>query len=531
MAAASAQPAAQNQRRRLLANVVAGAGQAFVSGVVLFVLYRILLGRLGTEQIGAWSLLMAWFALPRLADLGLPGGMVRFGAAASAAGDTERVLAVLTRGVLVACVLTALGSGITAIALDAYAPAFLVHQPNVGRLLMLGGLVAWLSCVAVVVRAGLDALQRVDLRHGTLVLQNVLLLCGVCLLVEDGGLEGLLVAQALASGTAVAVTSWMLLRELHRRRGQVVPDIKREIQSGVMRPLLTYGLPFQVTTITGFLIEPLVKLMLGQNAGLTSVAWYEMASRMIGQARAVAVNALEALVPHVAAFSNAERRSKLVDDYRRSFTLNLAFATLGISLFLANLPLIGWLWIGYDEPLFLSFAALLTLGWWVTALAVPAYFVAQGIGVQRWNVLAHATIAVANVLFAMVLGTWWGSFGVIGGCVLATVIGNAVVILGLQREMRGITGQAVIAVIPSGYLLVVGLAILPLVYVWQWSPSRPVLLLISLAVTLVVVVANGSVGGGWRHLAWIMDRLRMRSTGRRVDAEYGDGITRRHDGA
>ncbi len=519
MAAAVVQLAGYNQQRRLLTNVVAGAGQALVSGVVLFVLYRVLLDRLGAEQIGAWSLLMAWFALPRLADLGLPGGMVRLGAAASAAGDMQRVLAVLTRGVLLACVLTAIGSGITAIALGAYAPAFLARQPDVGCLLLLGGLVAWLSCIAVAVRAGLDALQRVDLRHGTLVFQNVLLLGGVCLLVDGKGFEGLLLAQALASGAALAVTTWMLLHELRRRRHQAVLCTKIESQGSVMRPLLVYGFPFQVTTITGFLIEPVVKLMLGQIAGLTSVAWYEMASRMIGQARAVAVNALEALVPHVAALSDAERRSKLVDDYRRSFILNLAFATLGISLFLANLPLIGWLWIGYDEPLFLSFAALLTLGWWVTALAVPAYFVAQGIGVQRWNVLAHVIIALANILFAAVLGAWWGSIGVIAGCVLATVIGNAVVIIGLQREMRGITGQSVIAVIPSGYLLVAGLAILPLVYVWQWSPSRPVLLLISFAATFLVVVANGLVGGGWRHFVWILDRLRMRSTGRRVDAE------------
>ena len=502
--------------RRLLVNVAAGAGQALISGIVLFVLYRVLLERLGAEQIGAWSLMMAWFALPRLADLGLPGGMVRFGAVAMAAGDRARVIAVIGWGVLAVCLLTAIGALATALALGAYAPAFLMHQPGSGRLLVWGSLIAWLACITVVIRSGLDALQRVDLRHGTLVLQNVLLLACSCALVRDGNLEGLLLAQLISSGAAVAVTAWALLRELRRNReeGPVRADVIAS--GGVMRSLLSYGLPFQVTTITGFLIEPLVKLLLSPIGGLAAVAWYEMASRLIGQARSLAVNALEALVPHIASFTAAERQSQIADEYRRSFAFNLAFATLGVALFLASLPFIAWLWIGRDEPLFLGFAALLALAWWVSALAVPAYFIAQGIGVQRWNVWAHTGIAVTNGVFGVLLGAWYGSIGVVSGVVLATVVGNAVLIVGFHRELRKVTGQVVSGAIPWGYVLAVAVAMLPLIHAWHWTPAPVWLLIASLATCVVVGLVVASVDGNFGRFKGVVGRLWRMSTGRQI---------------
>jgi O-antigen/teichoic acid export membrane protein len=489
--------APRSGRRRLLANAMAGAGQALLSGIALFALYRILLDRLGGEGVGAWSLLLAWFALARLADLGLPGGMVRFGAVAMGAGDSAHATSVIVRGVVVAGLLTAVGALLVAGAVIACAPGFLMRRPEALQLIAWAGLATWLSCLSAAIRAGLDAMQRVDLRHGMLLLQNLLLLGGVVLIVEKDGILGALQAQAFATGAAVAVTAMILVHEMRKRRARSPSPGHDRTFPGLMRALLGYGLPFQVTTICGFLVDPLVKVLLGHFADLSAVAWFEMASRLVGQARAVAISALEALVPHIAAFTPDEQRQRLVEDYRLAFRANLIFTSAGVAMLLANLPLIGHLWIGHQEPAFVNFAALLILGWWVSALAAPAYFVAQGIGVQRWNVLAHATIAVANAALGCLLGLYWGGTGVVCGSVLATVLGNILVISGAHRELLRLGGPPVDLPIPVVHVLALALAALPLVHAWGWSSELmeriAVALLACCAAMAVIIFSGGSL--------------------------------------
>ena len=132
MSESVAKPAA----RRLLTNASAGAAQALISGLVLFGLYRVLLARLGAEQVGVWSLLMAWLSLVRIADLGLPGAIVRFLAPLFASGDKAHGTRLLIRNVLAACALTALSSTLAAALLMRTSPVFLAHQTNHGQLIL-----------------------------------------------------------------------------------------------------------------------------------------------------------------------------------------------------------------------------------------------------------------------------------------------------------------------------------------------------------------------------------------------------------
>ena len=162
--------------------------------------------------------------------------------------------------------------------------------------------------MAVAIRSGLDALQRVDLRQGTLVIQNLLLLVAAVGLVDRRGLAGLMLAQVIASVGTVVITAWALLRELRR---QPQPPGQTATPAGSLRRLLAYGVPFQLSTMSGLMLDPLAKLFLGHFADLAAVTWYEMASKLITQVRQVLVNAVESLVPHVAALDETQRRSTL----------------------------------------------------------------------------------------------------------------------------------------------------------------------------------------------------------------------------
>ena len=62
---------------RLGRNATWAVGEVVISGLVLFLLYRIVVATLGVEALGVWSLVMATTSLARFADLGAAAGLAR----------------------------------------------------------------------------------------------------------------------------------------------------------------------------------------------------------------------------------------------------------------------------------------------------------------------------------------------------------------------------------------------------------------------------------------------------------------------
>ncbi len=59
-----------NVKRRVLTNAAMATGQAVIVGIALFVLFRFLLGTIGIEKVGIWSLVLAVTNVTRISELG-----------------------------------------------------------------------------------------------------------------------------------------------------------------------------------------------------------------------------------------------------------------------------------------------------------------------------------------------------------------------------------------------------------------------------------------------------------------------------
>jgi O-antigen/teichoic acid export membrane protein len=64
--------------RRIFSNAALSVLQTGISAILLFFLYRYLLVRLGPEQLGVWSVVLASTSVARLSDMGFSGAVVRF---------------------------------------------------------------------------------------------------------------------------------------------------------------------------------------------------------------------------------------------------------------------------------------------------------------------------------------------------------------------------------------------------------------------------------------------------------------------
>jgi O-antigen/teichoic acid export membrane protein len=94
------------QKRLILTNAIFSVAQVLVIGGTLFFLYRFLIGTIGIERVGIWSLVLATTSVANIANLGLSGSIVKFVARYNAQNDHKTVSdAIQTASVSIAVVI------------------------------------------------------------------------------------------------------------------------------------------------------------------------------------------------------------------------------------------------------------------------------------------------------------------------------------------------------------------------------------------------------------------------------------------
>lgn len=401
-------------------NVIATVSQVLISGIVFFVLYRYLYGRLGVEQIGVWSLVLAATSVSRIGDLGLSAGVVKFVAQALGRGDTQRAADVvqtvaLTLGVFMA-VLLAVGYPLFVLALNYFIPAHGV--PIALSILHYALMSLWVMVIVSVFSGGLDGCLRMDLRSLLMGLSHLVYLGLTILLVPKFGLEGVAMAQLIQSIGLMIITWWILRRQL-----RVLPLIPLHWKYSVLKAMIGYGVNFQVITVMNMLFEPVVKVLMSKFGGLEALGYYEMANKLILQGRGLIVEASRVMVPAIATLQKhdaAKATELFITSYRMTFYVAVLFYGL-LGIFITA---ISMLWLGHYQAMFIQFALLLNLGWFANTLIGPAYFSNLGSGKLRTNMISHIIMGLCSPFLGYSLGMNYSGIGVVISTVFSLIAGS-----------------------------------------------------------------------------------------------------------
>jgi O-antigen/teichoic acid export membrane protein len=479
--------------RRVVANAAWSVLQVAVNGGLYLVLYRFLYRTIGVEQLGVWSLVLAWTSVNNVASLGLGGGTLYFIPKYLARGDRPYVTEIVETTTLTTAALIALG--------------LLLFYPFVR--LILGVVIAepdllsqavsivpyafasvWLSTTANLVYSSIDGFQRVDLRNQLLIAGAVTFLGAAFVLVPGRGLVGLAQAQLLQA-VVVLVGSWVVLRRLLPE----LPWLPRRWSRRAFSEVIGYSLRFQAITVTQLLFEPLTKSMLAAFGTVSLTGYFEMANRLAVQLRAFIVTAHTALLPTLTEISETTP-GRLRGIYETSVRLMTFLLALLLPLLVMLAPLVSRFWLGSYEPVFIVFAMLLFAGWFGTLAGNPAYVGYMGSGALRWVVRSHVAQAVLNVVLGVALGAAYGGVGVVVGFVVALLAGSVMVAVAYSRE-HGSGGWSAVsadtAVLAVAALAAMGAAV-AVTYRWSDTAGPWTLLAVCLALYAAVTVAPA-----WRH--------------------------------
>ena len=420
------------QTQRIFKNARMAILQVLVTGLTLFFLYRFLLDTIGVELLGVWSLVLATTSIVRFGNLGLSGSVVKFVAKYVARRELMLAANVIETAVI------SLGGVFFALLIIAY-PALSrileagLPSDNLGDALSLlpFALVSfWIAVVTGTLQGGLDGCQRIDLRSMLSIAAGLLNLIFAVIFVQAYGFIGLGYAQVLQA-VLILISSWIVLR----RELRDLPLFPCRWRRGLFVEMLRYGVNFQLITVAVLLNEPATKWLMSYFGGLAMTGYYEMASRMVTQFRAVLVAANQVLVPVIASLEETDpKQGSLM--YTRAFRLMLFFSLPYYAAIIVAIPLVSHLWIGTYEANFVRFSMLLVSGAFINTLGVPAYFSYLGKGRLRWNMLGHIIIAMLNVGLGALLGMFYGGVGVVVGSVLALIAGSSIIVIAYHLEEK-----------------------------------------------------------------------------------------------
>lgn len=418
------------RKNRLLVNSTFSVVQVLAIGLSYFLLYTLVLRKLGPVKLGTWSLILSTSSVANIASLGISSSLVKYVASYSKAVDAEKINNLIRTG-LIAIAMLMSAICVFLLAAGYYLLPLVLPQEELqeGLLLLPFSLFSlFLNGINGIFLSTIDGLHYSSFRSIIYTISSVFFLVFGYFLLNDYGLIGIAVAQVAQAGIILLISGTGL--KLLFKKFHLWP---LRWDSPTFKLIVNYSLNFQAIGIAQLFYDPTTKFLLSKYGNLSFVGFYEIASRLVVQIRSLIVSANQIIVP---AISQRIKKNTSVSDplykkvYDIVFLLTIPTAVL---LFLSSSS-ISFYWFGYYENYFIYSFVFLTVGYFINLLSVPAYFSGMGIGNLKGNLVSQLTIAIINAVAGFVLGYFFGGWGVVIAWTFAIAVGGIITVIYYHSE-------------------------------------------------------------------------------------------------
>ena len=419
-------------KHKIAINGLVSMFQVFLSGSMLFFIYRFLIKHIGMEEFGLWSIIMTTTSFAKLSEIGMSGRVTKFVSMHIANKKEDQACDVIQTSVLTIAVM--MGSVIL-IAYPISDEILKIAIPLNGmtrakELLPYAMVSLWLGSLAGAVQAGLDGCQHIVSKNIILMITNIIFMISLLLLVPTYGILGVAIGQIIQT-LLVLLISWVVLRKYLLG----LPIIVNRWSLLIFKQIFKYSFNFQINSIASLLFEPISKIFMSKYGGLSSVGYYEIASQYILKLRSLLISANQVIVPATAELN--EKSPELVRNlYLKSFRFVAYLSTIYYVGIIICSPIVSIFWLDGVNSQFLIFVSILTFGWWINNLSAPAYFINLGTGQMNGNTVLHILGGILNLLLCMFLGPLYGGTGIVLAAMIALLIASISLLLITHYEYK-----------------------------------------------------------------------------------------------
>jgi O-antigen/teichoic acid export membrane protein len=468
----------------LFRNTLAQTSSTLVGYLFSFILAPVMISRLGLDQFGVWAVTGAFASYAGLLDLGVGRSLSRFIAIYDAEGESGRIRECIGLGLIVVT-----GVGLVALAIAAAAASLLHDQLGVistDEMRIVG-----MASVAIWTLGGyFGVLNAVGIGRREMVAPNVAILVGSAInfafslaaLLLSPHLAPYAAANAAASVVAL-IPGYLALRRVWDAPYASLPSRR------LSREVIGFSLKNQVGWLAELVNFQTDKVVIAVTVDVHAAAIYEIASRVVMGVRSAAILSVSAMIPTAAARIAAEGGHVVLEMFHRytQRSCSVSFPLFVAASVSAPFLLVAWLGDAPGESALL--VPFLTLAYLFNLTTGAGSTIAIAAGHPGMVSLNAILVAILNVILTVALAPIFGIWGVVGGTVVALVIGSVAFNFRVLRLFRIPWSEFLASIVPSG-ALAFGLAIPPAALAIavgvpssRWSAA--LLLLVSLTIYVV----------------------------------------------
>jgi len=426
-----------------LGKFIANFGYGGARGVVLLVntvvLTPILIFGLGKEWFAILALVTPFlrYGFNGVFDLGLGTGLVRFFSRHFASADYESMNRYFASGLILYVLV-----GASLLVLFRLASHLIVTSVlGVGtRMQATAEVVLWqlLWVYALLLLSNpffalLMGIQKVHLSHVVGTVSLLVEFVGTLILIPFGiTISRVILVYAIGAALSALFCCILAYRSF--------PQLRMSLAS-ISRPsivnLVFYGGRWSVTVSTSLLSPLIDKLILARFVGLSSVAIYEAAGKLVEILKRTTQLLLLPVFPMAGAIVPTQSEKETQEFYRKIFRVNLVIDA-GLYLIPAALTFdIMRVWLGPElsKPAGWAFLILAVTGFGL-ALVTPAALIMAGTGKMRLLVTTGLGALSLNIFLNMMLAKRFGFWGLLAGTALIYSGQSIYILASLERRKQ-----------------------------------------------------------------------------------------------
>ncbi len=393
---------------QLKKNVASGAVLSCFDTLAGFIAYPFYLKILGAEQYGLWATVSVVLVFCRLGQFGIDTAITRYVAAEYGRKNLKAVTEYISTSFYILIVPSVVIIGILGF-FSTHIAGFLnadrAAAAEVGRLIFLMGFLSMLGLFVNVIRGVVAGIGRMDVANYVSAVGRISQVAfALILLVIGSGIWGLYFGFLLSY--VLRLTVWVLmLKYTYRLHIFELRAFRRK----KLAELLKYGGGLTTASVGNMLVMPFNKLIIARYVGLSEVAYYQIANRVITSLRGVFVQGLQALLPRISeikgkAAETLESIEKIAAIRRKGmlFVLLCACPMFALIFVFAHPLLRIWLGEGFETQIAVA-TRILIIGWLANILTSPDYFTFLGIGRVKNIVGATWLKTATNIIPILVM--------------------------------------------------------------------------------------------------------------------------------
>jgi O-antigen/teichoic acid export membrane protein len=395
---------------RLSFNVLTNIFTTLLNAFCGFIILPFLIGQLGRETYGFWTLIVASVGYFLVLDIGLSGAIGRLIAAHRATDDIRAINTVLSTTLILLCGVSVVVFVLSFLLQFPFFWLFDVPEPqkaDIARTLLVMGFGSALYFPPLAAHAFLWGYERFDAINFVEV-PTVLLRTGLILwLIQNGShlveLAWIVVGVSVAGYIARAAACFWIEPRLRLR-----PQL---FSRAIAKDAFSFGIWFSLLTFFRSVTPNIAPFVIGHTLGAAPVTTFTIPRMLVSYSSSVMVSATQVAAPKAAVYhfgkNPTAQQALFIQGSRYNWAFTLFF--LGGAIFLGY-PLLS-LWQSAPQPdeyrllLILMAGELIPLSQWVT------YYTAVSMGRHRRLAEFALAEAITIVILAYAFSRWWGLEG------------------------------------------------------------------------------------------------------------------------